>query len=149
MDSFSPSMFGGLKNAAAKKADTGAAIIDLSLRSSDIPPAEIIRKTLSESSMKENMYGYTLGGLDQFNEAVAYYYLRRSNVVLDSQSKILQTMGSQEWLVHIPFAFCDERDIVLTTNPAYVAYDTGVKLAGPVPYSLPLIAVYIFLPHFH
>src|SRR5699024_11651225 len=90
--------------------------------------------------MKENMYGYTLGGLDQFNEAVADYYLRRSNVVLDSQSEILQTMGSQEGLVHLPFAFCDEGDIVLTTNPAYVAYDTGIKLAGAVPYSLPLKA---------
>lgn len=147
MDSFSPSMFGGLKNAVAKKADTGAEIIDLSLGSPDIPPAEIIRKTLSESSMKENMYGYTLGGLDQFNEAVADYYLRRSNVVLDSQSEILQTMGSQEGLVHLPFAFCDEGDIVLTTNPAYVAYDTGIKLAGAVPYSLPLKAENNFLPN--
>src|SRR5699024_12741045 len=53
-------------------------------------------------------------------------------------SEILQTMGSQEGLVHLPFAFCDEGDIVLTTNPAYVAYDTGIKLAGAVPYSLPL-----------
>src|SRR5699024_1465357 len=79
-----------------------------------------------------------LGGLDQFNEAVADYYLRRSNVVLDSQSEILQTMGSQEGLVHLPFAFCDEGDIVLTTNPAYVAYDTGIKLDGDVPYNVTL-----------
>src|SRR5699024_9762127 len=101
MDSLSASMFVRLKNADATTADTGAERIELSLGSPDIPPAEIIRKTLSESSMKENMYGYTLGGLDQFNEAVADYYLRRSNVVLDSQSEILQTMGSQEGLVHL------------------------------------------------
>src|SRR5699024_3535641 len=37
--------------------------------------------------------------------------------------------------------------IVLTTNPAYVAYDTGIKLAGAVPYSLPLKAENNFLPN--
>src|SRR5699024_11390836 len=36
---------------------------------------------------------------------------------------------------------------VLTTNPAYVAYDTGIKLAGAVPYSLPLKAENNFLPN--
>src|SRR5699024_12787141 len=38
-------------------------------------------------------------------------------------------------------------DIVLTTNPAYVAYDTGIKLAGAVAYSLPLKAENNFLPN--
>lgn len=138
MSIFSPAIFGPLKEAAAKKRATGAKIVDLSLGSPDLPPAEIIRKTLSEESFKENMYGYTLTGTKRFNEAVARYYKRRSNVELDPETEVLQTMGSQEGLVHLPFAFCNEGDIVLTTNPAYIAYDAGIKLAGAEPYYMPL-----------
>src|SRR5699024_6277650 len=91
-------------------------------------------------------YGYTLGGLEAFQNAVADYYQRRSNISLDPKKEILQTMGSQEGLVHLPFAFCDEGDIVLTTNPAYVAYEAGIKLAGAEPYSMPLRQENNFLP---
>lgn len=146
MSIFSPAIFGPLKEAAAKKRATGAKIVDLSLGSPDLPPAEIIRKTLSEESFKENMYGYTLTGTKRFNEAVARYYKRRSNVDLDPETEVLQTMGSQEGLVHLPFAFCNEGDIVLTTNPAYIAYDAGIKLAGAEPYYMPLKKENDFLP---
>lgn len=146
MDEFLPAVFGGLKRAAAQKSASGAEIIDLSIGSPDIPPAEVVRKALSEASLKENMYGYTLGGLNRFNEAVADYYRRRSDVTLDPHTEILQTMGSQEGIVHLPLAFCNEGDIILTTNPAYVAYETGIKLAGAVPYEMPLKAENDFLP---
>src|SRR5699024_3603738 len=65
---------------------------------------------------------------------------------LDPDTEILQTMGSQEGLVHLPLAFCNEGDIVLTTNPAYVAYEAGIKLAGAEPYEMPLRAENNFLP---
>ena len=146
MSIFSPAIFGELKEAAAKKRATGANIVDLSLGSPDLPPAEIVRKALSEESLKENKYGYTLTGTKRFNEAVARYYKRRSNVDLDPETEVLQTMGSQEGLVHLPFAFCNEGDIVLTTNPAYVAYDTGIKLVGAEPYYMPLKKENDFLP---
>lgn len=96
--------------------------------------------------MLEASYGYTLGGINRFNEAVASYYKRRSNVEINPETEVLQTMGSQEGLVHLPFAFCDEGDVVLTTNPAYVAYDAGIKLAGAVPHYMPLRAENGFLP---
>ena len=72
---------------------------------------------------------------------------RRSGVTLDPVTEVLQTMGSQEGLVHLPLAFCNEGDIVLTTNPAYVAYEAGIKLAGAVPYEMPLRAENGFLPN--
>ena len=105
-----------------------------------------MRKVLSERSFLANSYGYTLGGIKRFNEAVVNYYERRSNVSLNPETEVIQTMGSQEGLVHLPFAFCNEGDIVLTTNPAYVAYDAGIKLAGAVPYYMPLRAENGFLP---
>lgn len=38
----------------------------------------------------------------------------------------------------MPVAFCDPGDIVLTTNPGYVAYAAGISLAGAEPYYIPL-----------
>lgn len=143
---FSPAIFGELKAAAAKKRAEGATVVDLSLGSPDLPPAEIVRNKLSEESTKAHMYGYTLTGTKKFNEAVARYYERRSDVIVDPETEVLQTMGSQEGLVHLPLAFCNEGDIVLTTNPAYVAYDAGIKLAGAEPYYMPLLAENDFLP---
>ncbi|MBO0601251.1 aminotransferase class I/II-fold pyridoxal phosphate-dependent enzyme [Sporosarcina sp. E16_3] len=146
MSIFSPAIFGDLKAAAEAKKATGAEVIDLSLGSPDLPPDEKVRRELSEKSALANTYGYTLGGTNRFNEAVANYYERRSGVVINPETEIIQTMGSQEGLVHLPLAFCNEGDFVLTTNPAYVAYEAGIKLAGAVPYEMPLLAENGFLP---
>lgn len=147
MSIFSPAIFGDLKAAVAKKQATGALTVDLSLGSPDLPPDEAVRQTLSEESAKSHMYGYTLGGTQRFNEAVASYYARRSNVTLEPETEVLQTMGSQEGLVHLPLAFCNEGDIVLTTNPAYIAYEAGIKLAGAKPHYMPLLKENNFLPN--
>lgn len=147
MSIFSPAIFGDLKAAAELKKATGAQVVDLSLGSPDLPPDERVRQALSEQSALASSYGYTLGGTKRFHEAVANYYKRRTGVIINPHTEILQTMGSQEGLVHLPFAFCDEGDYVLTTNPAYVAYDAGIKLAGAVPYYMPLLAENGFLPN--
>lgn len=147
MSIFAPAIFGDLKVAAEAKKATGAEVIDLSLGSPDLPPDEKVRRVLSEQSALANTYGYTLGGTNRFNEAVANYYERRSGVTLNPETEIIQTMGSQEGLVHLPLAFCNEGDFVLTTNPAYVAYEAGIKLAGAVPYEMPLRAENGFLPN--
>lgn len=146
MSIFKAAVFGQLIDAANKQVALGKKIIDLSLGSPDLPPHEKIRKTLSEKSKQADMYGYTLTGLKKFNEAVADYYKRTVNVQLNPTTEVLQTMGSQEGLVHLPLAFCNEGDVVLTTNPAYIAYDAGIKLAGAQPYYMPLRAENNFLP---
>lgn len=148
MSIFSKAIFGDLKGAAAEKEATGDSVYDLSLGSPDLPPHEKVREMLAKTSADPDMYGYTLGGISRFNKAVANYYKRRSNVSLDPTTEILQTMGSQEGLVHLPMAFCNKGDVVLTTNPAYVAYETGIKLAGAEPYAMPLRAENDFLPVF-
>ena len=146
MSRFEPAIFGDLKAAAAKKKAAGYDIYDLSLGSPDIPPTEEIRKVLSEQSYLETSYGYTLSGTSRFYEAVANYYKRCYQIELNPKTEIVQTMGSQEGLVHLPIAFCDEGDIILTTNPGYVAYDAGIKLAGATPYFMNLVEENGYLP---
>ncbi|MET0959610.1 MAG: aminotransferase class I/II-fold pyridoxal phosphate-dependent enzyme [Psychrobacillus psychrotolerans] len=147
MSLFEKAIFGDLKAAAAAKQAQGFDLYDLSLGSPDLPPDERARKVLSDLSFGTDSYGYTLTGTKRFNEAVADYYKRRSNVLLNPETQIVQTMGSQEGLVHLPIAFCDEGDIILTTNPGYVAYDAGIKLAGAKPYYMDLLEENNFLPN--
>lgn len=146
MQRFPNSIFGDLKAATIEAAAQGKTIIDLSLGSPDLPPHEAVRRVLSEEAAKPTSYGYTLTGTMNFYEAVARYYKRRSDVELNPATNIIQTIGSQEGLVHLPVAFCDPGDIVLTTNPAYVAYDAGIALAGATSYYMPLTKENNYLP---
>ncbi|HLR54970.1 MAG TPA: aminotransferase class I/II-fold pyridoxal phosphate-dependent enzyme [Pseudogracilibacillus sp.] len=146
MNQFPESIFGKLKEAAAKKAATGKELYDLSIGSPDLAPDQLVQDTLAKESSRNDAYGYTLGGIPAFQEAVADYYKRRSQVQLNPETEILQTLGSQEGLIHLPLAFCNEEDIVLTTNPAYVAYDVGIKLANAKSYKMPLKEENNFLP---
>lgn len=146
MSLFAPSIFGDLKQCAREQQAKGMKLIDLSLGSPDIPPAAFLREMMSELTKLETSYGYTLTGIQLFNEAVSRYYKRVNHVTLDPSTEIVQTMGSQEGLVHLPVAFCNPGDIVLTTNPAYVAYDAGIHLAGAEPYYMPLTMENGYLP---
>jgi len=146
MEQFSPSVFGKIKVATSKREALGKKVIDLSLGTPDLPPDDKVLDTLSSRAAQSSMYYYTLTGIERFNEAVADYYYRRSAVTLNSQTEVIQTMGSQEGIVHLPLAFCDEGDVVLTTDPAYVAYDTGIMLAKAEAYYMPLEKENHFLP---
>ena len=146
MSLFVPAIFGELKQFALQQQENGMELIDLSLGSPDIPPADFLRETMSELTKLETSYGYTLTGTQTFNEAVCRYYKRVNSVTLDPATEVVQTIGSQEGLVHLPVAFCDPGDVVLTTNPAYVAYDAGIHLAGATPYYMPLTKENGYLP---
>ncbi len=146
MSLFEPAMFGQLKKFAKEQQAKGMELIDLSLGSPDLPPHEMLRNHLSEQSKLETSYGYTLTGIKEFNEAVSRYYKRCNQVELDHETEVLLTIGSQEGLVHLPSAFCDPEDIVLTTNPGYVAYDAGIKFAGAKSFFIPLDIENGYLP---
>ena len=146
MSLFAPAIFGDLKNHAKLQQEKGMELIDLSLGSPDIPPADNLRQKMSELTALSSSYGYTLTGIQTFNEAVCRYYKRVNGVELTPETEVVQTIGSQEGLVHLPVAFCDPGDIVLTTNPAYVAYDAGIHLSGATPYYMPLTKENNYLP---
>ncbi|CAM5180090.1 Aminotransferase OS=Ureibacillus acetophenoni OX=614649 GN=SAMN05877842_103184 PE=3 SV=1 [Ureibacillus acetophenoni] len=148
MSLYKPAIFSQLKSFAKKQQEEkGLELIDLSLGSPDLPPHEMLREHLSKLSLLPSSYGYTLTASNQFKEAVANYYKRVNHVELDPETEVIQTIGSQEGLVHLPVAFCDPGDIVLTTNPSYVAYDAGIKLAGATSYYVPLDEERGFVPN--
>lgn len=148
MSLFQPAIFSSLKTYAKQQEKiSNQSLIDLSLGSPDIPPHDMLLKSMSELSKQPTSYGYTLTGSSGFFEAVARYYSRVNKVVLDPETEIVQTIGSQEGLVHLPIAFCDPGDYILTTNPGYVAYAAGITLAGATPFYIPLDENNGFLPN--
>ncbi len=147
MKLFPQAIFGELKQFAYEQQQKGMSLIDLSLGSPDLPPAPFLREHLSNLAAKETSYGYTLTGTQRFNTAVSNYYQRVNDATIDPETEVLQTMGSQEGLVHIPTVFCNPGDYVLTTNPSYVAYDAGIHLAGATPYYMPLLKENNYLPN--
>ncbi|TSI09739.1 aminotransferase class I/II-fold pyridoxal phosphate-dependent enzyme [Lysinibacillus sp. BW-2-10] len=147
MSLFEPSVFTSLKVFAKEQQAKGMDLIDLSLGSPDLPPHEMLRNHMSELSKQATSYGYTLTGSKEFKEAVARYYQRCNQVELNPETEVVLTIGSQEGLVHLPLAFCDPGDIVLTTNPGYIAYAAGINVAGAQSYFIPLDTENGYLPN--
>jgi aspartate/methionine/tyrosine aminotransferase len=77
-------------------------------------------------------------GLPELREAIAHFYTRNYDVILDPSSEILPLMGSKEGIMHISMAFLNKGDEVLIPNPGYPTYSAVTQLveATPVFYDL-------------
>ncbi|MDG5470469.1 LL-diaminopimelate aminotransferase [Jeotgalibacillus sp. ET6] len=146
MDGFKTLIFSELSAYKHLKISEGAQMIDLSIGSPDLAPPDFIRETISDMSRAVDQYGYTLTGINEFDQAVAAYYSRQHSVTLDPQTEVMLSMGSQDALVHIPMVFCNPDDYVLVPDPGYTAYETGISMAEAKPYYMPLKKENHFLP---
>ncbi|CCQ96153.1 LL-diaminopimelate aminotransferase [[Clostridium] ultunense Esp] len=146
MDRFATSVFSELAHYKRAKKREGLDLIDLSVGSPDLPPPTLMMEELKNSVLNPSQYGYTLGGIDLFHEAVAAYYESRFGVHLDPEQEVISLMGSQDGLVHLPMAFVNPEDLVIVPDPGYPAYETGAYMAGAEVYRLPLKRENRFLP---
>ncbi|WP_243292488.1 LL-diaminopimelate aminotransferase [Bacillus sp. FJAT-47783] len=143
---FETLIFQELAKRKKEKIAKGETVIDLSIGSPDQPAPSFIKKALIEAIEKPSAFQYTLTGLPSFNEAVASFYKRKYGVSIDPSTEVMQTMGSQDALVHLPLAFMNEGDVVLLPDPGYTAYEAAFKIAGATIYPMPLLEENHFLP---
>lgn len=148
MDSFTSSIFSELAVYKSKKLKEGKTIIDLSIGSPDLPPPDFVKDAISSLSLNSNQYGYSLAGTNDFHNAVGTYYKKNYHVDLDTEVEVLQLMGSQDGLVHLPMVLANPGDIILVPDPGYTAYATGIAMAGATPFFMPLKKENCFLPDF-
>lgn len=146
MDAFKPSIFSQLAKKKQDKINSGIEIIDLSLGSPDFPPPAFIMDILASAAKDPEKYGYPLTGMIEFKEAVRDYYLETYGVQLHAENEVIQLMGSQDGLVHLPMVFADPGDIILVPDPGYTAYATGLAMSGAEAYYMPLLKENRFLP---
>ncbi len=140
------SIFTELANKKKEAMGKGLDVIDLSIGSPDMTPPSNVVDTLVKYSQDSTKYGYTLKGIDEFNEAVQYFYKQRYDVEINPDGEVLQLMGSQDGLSHLATAIIDPGDYVLVPDPGYPIYEQGVLIAGGHIYGMPLLEENQYLP---
>jgi LL-diaminopimelate aminotransferase len=117
----------------------GKPILNMGIGSPDLAPHPSIIEALNVamSHPRANMY-QSYQGLPELREAIAHFYTRNYDVILDPSSEILPLMGSKEGIMHISMAFLNKGDEVLIPNPGYPTYSAVTQLveATPVFYDL-------------
>ena len=138
MEYFGESIFARLKNLKTEKESSGATVVDLSIGTPNIPPADHIIKALADAVCDKNNYIYAVSDLTELHQAVALWYQRRYEVELEPSEEVVSLLGSQEGLAHIALAIVDEGDVVLVPNPCYPIFADGPVLAGAKLEFMPL-----------
>src|SRR5690606_25721951 len=131
-------VFNQLLRAKRRVMESGKPVIDLSVGSPDLPPPREVMEEIRKWSMDGSKYGYTLEAIPTFNGKVADFYEEPYGVRLNPRDEVLQLIGSQDGLAHLAMTVIDPGDVVLVPDPGYPIYEASVRIAGGVPYPMPL-----------
>lgn len=137
MDWFGDGIFTKLLELKMQKQKEGQEIIDLSVGTPNIPPAQHIREALCMAASDPKNYVYAIHDQEELLKAAASWYQNRYGVTLDDQTEICSLLGSQEGLAHISLSIVDEGDIVLVPDPCYPVFADGPLLAGAKLHYMP------------
>lgn len=137
MNRFGESIFTQLLEIKKQRIDAGEFVVDLSVGTPNIPPADHIREALRQGIDDETQYVYAINDKENLLEAVSKWYKKRYDVELDSKTEICSLLGSQEGLAHIALCVVDEGDVVLVPDPCYPVFADGPLLAGAEIYYMP------------
>jgi aspartate/methionine/tyrosine aminotransferase len=127
----------------------GKGIINLGIGSPDLPPHQVVIKTLQDEASKDNVHAYqSYKGSPILREAIAEWYKKYYAVTIAPATEILPLLGSKEGIMHICMTYLNEGDQVLIPNPGYPTYTSAVKLAGGTPLYYELTAENNWAPDF-
>ncbi|HZK86240.1 MAG TPA: LL-diaminopimelate aminotransferase [Desulfosporosinus sp.] len=147
IQSLPPYLFARVDEKIANAKAKGVDVISLGIGDPDLPtPDHIIDELVKAVRNPENHRYPSYVGMLEFRQAVAEWYKRRSNIVLDPKKEVMTLIGSKEGIAHIALCYLNQGDIALVPDPGYPVYGIGTLLAGGVPYTMPLRAENGFLP---
>ena len=138
MKHFGDNIFTVLLNRKRELEKEGRKVIDLSVGTPNIPPADHVIRALVEAASDRQNYVYAIKDLDELHEAVAVWYRRRYGVEIDPASEVVSLLGSQEGLAHVALSVVNEGDTVLVPDPCYPVFGDGPVIAGAQLYPMPL-----------
>ncbi len=142
-----PYLFAEIDRVKAEVMARGVDVISLGIGDPDLPTPEFIIQSLCQAAQEPVNHQYSsYAGMQAFREAAAAWYNKRFGVQLDPDKETLGIIGSKEAIANFPFAFIDQGDVVLYTEPGYPVYKSGTLFAGGEPYALPLLEKNGFLP---
>lgn len=139
LDSVKEYYFSKKLREVAALVQAGKPVLNMGIGSPDLPPHPSVVEALKEAMAHPRAHMYqSYQGLPELREAIAHFYKRNYEVVLDPSSEVLPLMGSKEGIMHISMAFLNKGDEVLIPNPGYPTYSAVTQLveATPVFYDL-------------
>lgn len=117
----------------------GNDIIDLGMGNPDgATPKHIVDKLVEAARNPKNHRYSASKGITQLRNAICEWYLRRYDVILDSELEAVVTIGSKEGLSHLVLATVGPGDVVMTPTPAYPIHPYSVIIAGGEVRSVPI-----------
>ena len=136
------------KEKAALKAK-GMDVIDLSVGTPNIAPAQAIKQTIAHEATKDENYVYAIDDMPELKTAASQWYKRRYGVDIDPQTQVCAVLGTQEGLAHCCLPIIDPGDTVILQDPCYPAFFAGAALAHAHVYRVPQRAENGFLIDFN
>lgn len=125
----------------------GASVLDFGVGDPRAPTPPLVRERGKSAIDEHATSGYpSYVGSASFRKACADWVGRRFGVTLDPSKHVTATIGSKEAVFHLPLAFLDPGDVVVSPNPGYPPYARGTLFAGGVNHTYPLRAERGFLP---
>ncbi len=142
-----PYLFVEIDRAKRKLQGEGKDVIDLGVGDPDLPtPLHVLERLKATADDPANhRYSFT-EGIRELREAIARWYRRRFDVMLDPQTEVLPLLGSKEGIAHFPLAVANPGDVVLVPDPCYPPYRSGTVFAGAEVVSMPLLEENKFFP---
>jgi LL-diaminopimelate aminotransferase len=148
IEALQPYLFVEINKKIAEKKAKGEDVVSFAIGDPDIPTPPHVIKKLCEAAQDPANHRYPESvGMPELHQAIAGWYKRRFNVILDPVTEVLPLIGSKEGIAHIAFCFIDPGDTALVPDPGYPVYSIGTQLAGGRPYYLSLKAENGFLPN--
>src|SRR3989338_9851403 len=147
LQQLTPYLFVEIDKARRALQAQGKDVIDLGVGDPDLPtPPHILErlKTAADDSANHR-YSFT-EGITELREAIARWYQRRFNVLLDPKTEVLPLLGSKEGIANLPLALANPGDAVLVPDPCYPPYRSGTIFAGADVVPMPLLEENGFFP---
>ncbi|AST91431.1 LL-diaminopimelate aminotransferase [Sutcliffiella cohnii] len=141
--------FASLVEKSGKVVALGHDVINLGQGNPDQPTPQHIVQSMQNAVLKPQHHKYApFRGHDFLKEAVAAFYKREYDVVLDPATEIAVLFGGKAGLVELPVCLLNEGDTVLVPDPGYPDYLSGVALAKANMEVMPLEEKNNFLPNY-
>jgi LL-diaminopimelate aminotransferase len=118
----------------------GKDVINLGLGDPDVEPPEQFRKALSDACYDPKNHHYpSFYSPLPLKQAISNWYEKQYGVKSNPENEVLPLLGSADGLFHIHSCLLDPGDTALVPDPCYPAYVAGVKIAGGIIETVPLL----------
>jgi len=147
LDKLPPYLFVDINARIAELRARGEDIISFAIGDPDLPtPAHIIEYMCQAARDPVNHRYPETNGLPELRQAIADWYEKRFEVMLNPDKEVLPLIGSKEGIGHMALCFIEPGDIALVTDPSYPVYSMSTIIAGGEAYFMPLKEENDFLP---